>query len=39
LTQLGLPRALDLPRVKEPERFDGRLGNQVMRAIYPYWRS
>jgi hypothetical protein len=39
LTQLGLPRTLDLPRVKEPERFDGRLGNQVMRAIYPYWRS
>lgn len=38
LTQMGLSRALDLPRIKEPERFDGRLGNPLIRAIYPYWR-
>jgi len=39
LTQLGLERALDLPRIKNPERFDGRLGAQLLRAIYPYWRG
>ena len=39
LTQLGLERALDLPRIKNPEHFDGRLGTQLLRAIYPYWRS
>jgi hypothetical protein len=39
LTQLGLERALDLPRIKNPERFDGRLGAQLLRTIYPYWRS
>lgn len=37
LTQLGLERAMDLPRIKNPERFDGRLGTQLLRAIYPYW--
>lgn len=39
LTQMGLERALDLPRIKQPERFDGRLGAQLLRAIYPYWKS
>jgi hypothetical protein len=37
LTQMGLVRAMDLPRIKNPERLDGRLGTQVLRAIYPYW--
>jgi hypothetical protein len=39
LTQMGLERAMDLPRIKQPERFDGRLGTQLLRAIYPYWQS
>jgi len=39
LTQFGLERAMDLPRIKNPERYDGRLGAQLLRAIYPYWRS
>ena len=39
LTQMGLERAMDLPRIKNPERFDGRLGTQVLKAVYPYWRS
>jgi hypothetical protein len=39
LTQMGLERVMDLPRIKNPERLDGRLGSQVLRAIYPYWRS
>jgi hypothetical protein len=39
LTQMGLERTMDLPRIKNPERFDGRLGTQLLRAIYPYWRS
>jgi hypothetical protein len=39
LTQLGLERSMDLPRVKNPERLDGRLGAQLLKAIYPYWRS
>lgn len=39
LTQVGLERAMDLPRIKNPERFDGRLGTQLLRAVYPYWRS
>lgn len=37
LTQMGLERALDLPRIKNPERLDGRLGAQVLKTIYPYW--
>jgi hypothetical protein len=37
LTQLGLDRLMDLPRVKNPERLDGRLGTQLLNAIYPYW--
>lgn len=37
LTQMGLERAMDLPRIKYPERLDGRLGTQLLRAIYPYW--
>jgi len=39
LTQMGLRRALDLPRVKDPERFTGLLGRQLMRVIYPYWKG
>ena len=39
LTQMGLARTMDLPRIKNPERLDGRLGTQLLRAIYPYWRS
>ena len=39
LTQMGLERTMDLPRIKNPERLDGRLGTHVLRAIYPYWRS
>ena len=39
LTQMGLARTMDLPRIKNPERLDGRLGSQLLRAIYPYWRS
>jgi len=39
LTQMGLERALDLPRIKNPERLDGRLGAQVLKTIYPYWRN
>ena len=39
LTQMGLERALDLPRIKNPERLDGRLGMQLLKAIYPYWRT
>ncbi len=39
LTQLGLERAMDLPRIKEPERLDGRLGGLVLKAIYSYWSS
>ncbi len=39
LTQMGLERALDLPRIKNPERLDGRLGTQVLKTIYPYWRN
>jgi hypothetical protein len=39
LTQMGLARALDLPRIKNPERLDGRLGVQVLKTIYPYWRN
>ena len=37
LTQLGLQRTMDLSRVKEPERFDGRLGGHLLKAVYPYW--
>ncbi len=37
LTQLGLERTMDLPRIKNPERFDGRLGTNLLKAIYPYW--
>ena len=37
LTQMGLERALDLPRIKNPERLDGRLGTQLLKTIYPYW--
>ncbi len=39
LTQLGLERTMDLPRIKNPERLDGILGAQLLKAIYPYWRS
>lgn len=39
LTQMGLARTMDLPRIKNPERLDGRLGTQLLRAVYPYWRS
>jgi hypothetical protein len=39
LTQMGLARTMDLPRVKNPERLDGRLGTQLLRAVYPYWKS
>lgn len=39
LTQAGLPRAMDLPRIKNPERLDGRLGARLLRAVYPYWRA
>lgn len=39
LTQMGLARTMDLPRIKNPQRLDGRLGTQLLRAIYPYWRS
>ena len=39
ITQMGLERTMDLPRIKNPERLDGRLGTQLLRAIYPYWRS
>ena len=39
LTQMGLERTMDLPRIKNPERFDGRLGTHVLKALYPYWRS
>ena len=39
LTQMGLERTMDLQRIKNPERLDGRLGTQVLKAIYPYWRS
>lgn len=37
LTQMGLDRALDLSRIKNPERIDGRLGAQLLKAIYSYW--
>ncbi len=37
LTQMGLERALDLPRLKNPERLDGRLGTPLLKTIYPYW--
>ena len=37
LTQLGLERTMDLPRIKNPERLDGRLGALILKAIYPYW--
>ncbi len=37
LTQLGLERTMDLPRVKNPEKLDGRLGMQLLNAVYPYW--
>ena len=37
LTQLGLDRTMDLPRLKHPERFEGRLGARLLKAIYPYW--
>lgn len=37
LTQLGLERRMDLPRVKYPERLEGRLGSMLLKAIYPYW--
>ncbi len=37
LTQFGLERTLDLPRIKNPERLDGRLGMHLLQAIYPYW--
>jgi hypothetical protein len=37
LTQLGLERTMDLPRLKYPERFEGRLGAMLLKAIYPYW--
>jgi hypothetical protein len=36
---MGLERTMDLPRIKNPERLDGRLGTQLLRAIYPYWRN
>lgn len=39
LTQMGLARTMDLPRIKNPERLDGRLGTQLLRAVYPYWKS
>ncbi len=39
LTQMGLERTMDLPRIKNPERLDGRLGTHMLRAIYPYWRG
>ena len=39
LTQMGLERALDLPRIKNPERIEGRLGTRLLKTIYPYWRS
>ncbi len=39
LTQMGLERTMDLPRIKNPERLDGRLGAHLLRAIYPYWRN
>ena len=39
LTQMGLERTMDLPRIKNPERLDGRLGMQLLKAVYPYWRS
>ncbi len=37
LTQLGLERTMDLPRLKNPEKLDGRLGMQLLNAVYPYW--
>ncbi len=39
LTQMGLERTMDLPRIKNPERLDGRLGMHLLKAVYPYWRS
>lgn len=38
LVQTGLARALDLPRVRDPERLEGRLGTSILRLIYPYWQ-
>ncbi len=37
LTQLGLERTMDLPKVKNPERLEGILGGMLLKAIYPYW--
>ena len=35
---VGVKRDLTLPQVPEPERYDGRLGEKVLRLIYPHWR-
>lgn len=39
LTQLGLNRTMDLPRIKTPERLEGKLGDLLLKAIYPYWSN
>ncbi len=39
LTQLGLKRALDLPRLREQDRLSGRLGRELLKLIYPGWRN
>ena len=35
---VGFERDLDLPFLSSPERYDGRLGKDVLKLIYPHWK-
>jgi len=35
----GVQRALDLPVIEHPDRYDGRLARRLMPVIYPGWRN
>ena len=34
---VGYERDLDLPFISAPERYDGRLGGEVLKLIYTHW--
>jgi len=38
LALAGVERDLTLPFIASPERYDGRLGNEVLKLIYAHWK-